>query len=449
MGQLTSAGLGSGLNVNAIIEALTNAERAPITLRLNRQEAGIQAKQAGLSGLSSALSTLKTAAEKLDASGDFKLRKTTLSKSEFVSVSASGTASAGQFSVEVVQLAKGSQRESGIIAGGSAATFGAGKLTFTVGAKNFSVDVGGTDTLTTIRNKINGATGNIGVSATIVTSDTGTKLVFDSTITGAGNDLVITNDNAALDAISTTTVETRAAQSAQIRVNGALTTSTTNTFSSAVQDVTITALKQNAAAETTEVTVANDTAGVKKLIQDFVKAYNAAVDEVGKLTTNTKEASGPLAADGATRSIMSRLRGLIGTSVASVSGDYNSLASIGISTDQKGKLEIKESRLDSALGSKLEDVVALFSNSDGIANTVKSYIDTQAGTNGVLSTRQKSLETDLKRITAQREQLELRIEKMTTRLRNQYASLDSLVSRMNSTGQFISQNLAKTSSSKS
>lgn len=447
MGLISSAGAGSGLDVESIISALVNAERAPVELRLNRQEAQTTTTLSGLGALSSVLGTLKTALEKLDSASDFKVRSTSLSKAGYVTVTPGEAASSTDFSVEVVKLATGSKLESGAIVGGSSAVFGAGTLSFDADGKTFSVAVEATDTLTQIRNKINSASGNFGVTATIISTDSGTKLVYNSKLTGTGNDLLVSTNNAALDAISTNLVSTQTAVDGQIKVNGSLVTGSTNTYTTAVADVTITALKTDVIGETTDVSIAEDKSAVKKAVEDFVKAYNAAFDEIRKLTSNVEGSEGPLAADSSARSITTRMRNLLTGAVGSVDADFSSLAAIGITTTRTGTLAIDTSKLDKALTSGLDDIVTLFSAEDGIAKRALSYIDSQIGSGGSLPSRTDTLNKDLDRIAGQRESLSLRLGKIETRLRAQYGALDALVAQFNGTSAFIAQNLSNISTS--
>src|SRR5690606_29137188 len=91
--------------------------------------------------------------------------------------------------------------------------------------------------------------GNFGVNVNIVNAggSVGSKLVFTSDISGDGNDLVVSNNNAELDKISTVAtgsdpamVQKQAAQNAIIEVDGITATSSSNVFSNVVQDLDIT-----------------------------------------------------------------------------------------------------------------------------------------------------------------------------------------------------------------
>lgn len=443
MGLITSPGLGSGLDVNAIIEAIVNADKAPIEFRLNRREAIAQTTLSGLGSLKSALSSLKAATEKLDSTSDFNQRKVSISQSGFFTATATSDAALATYAIEVVQLAKGSRLQSSIIAGGSSATFGADTLTFSASGDTFDVDVLATDTLVDIRNKINKASGNSFVSASIITTNDGTRLVYNSSKTGVGNDLTVTSGTAALDPLALNATSTQASQDAIINLDGAAVNSSTNTFSSAISDVTITAQKANPATETSDLTVSLDTASTKKAIEDFIKAYNTTLDELNKLTVNSDTERGVLANDGATRGVINRLRNIVSETVASVTGDFKSLSSIGVTTKRDGTLELKTSVLDGALSNNLANVINLFSNTDGVSAKLKTFVDQQIGGNGVIPGREEGIQTELSRISKERETLAIRVDKLESRLRAQYAALDAIVSSFNSTSTFIAQNLTR------
>lgn len=443
MGLITSPGLGSGLDVNAIITAIVNADRAPIEFRLNRREAVAQTTLSGLGTLKSALATLKTATEKLDNLSDFNVRKVSISQSGFFTATATNSSSLGTYAIEVRQLAKGSKLESGIIAGGPTTTYADDTLTFSTTGASFNVDVAATDTLVDIRNKINSASGNTFVSASIVTTNDGTKIVYSSSKTGTGNDLTVTSGTPALNELALNMVTTTPAQDAIIMLDGSQVNSANNVFSGAISDVTITVQKANTLNETSDLSIVSDTATTKKAVEDFIKAYNATLDELNKLTVNSETEVGILATDSSTRSIINKLRNTVSETISSVSGSYKSLAALGVTSTKSGKLELKTSVLDAAIATDITKVIELFSNTDGVAKKVSSFIDQQINGNGVIPSREQGIKSELDRIFNERQSLSLRTSKLESRLRSQYAALDSVVSALNGTSSFIAQNLTR------
>ena len=226
MGGITFSGIGSGIDIDSLVGALLDAERRPTQLRLDRQEADLQITQTGLQGLNDALSELRTAVQSLDTLTDFQRRTTTSSDGEVATISANESASTGSYAIEVTQLAQGTRAETAAFAGGTSATPGTGTLRFTAGDSSFSVDVSAGDDLLTIRNAINAATGNFGVTANIINTTNGAVLVYTSDVTGDSNQLQVSTDNTDLDQLTVgnrlQTTNTFADPSADLAATGSL-----------------------------------------------------------------------------------------------------------------------------------------------------------------------------------------------------------------------------------
>lgn len=444
MGLISIGGLGSGLDVKSIIDALVSVERAPKQNSLDRLEAKTNVTLTGLGGLKSALDELSSAALDLSLSSSFSKRSVTLSSETYFSASATSDASAGQYAIEVTALAQGSRHETSVFTGGATTTFGDGTLTFTIGSDTFDVDIEAADTLSEIRDKINSATDNDFVSVNLlnnVTSgaDTGSILIFNSTTTGQGNDLAIsyTGDAALADLAPGTATEN--ATDAQIEIDGLVATSSSNTFTDVIQGVTIEAKQVNDVDTTEDLTIALDTANTKTLITTFVEAYNAFIDVTKELGSANQTAPGILLGDYTLRQISSRLRNFFVTPVSSISGDFNNLSAIGISTNQDGKLEIDGTTLDSAISSNFEDFDDLFSGTDGFATNLRDLISDYTGSSGVINGREQTLNQQLDKIADDRLNLELRIEALQTRLTNQFAAMDAIVAQLNNTQSYLKQ----------
>ena len=155
MGLITSAGLGSGLDVESIIDALVNAERAPKENSLNLLEAQTNSKISGFGQLKSALSTLQDSLENLN-SQNFNARTATVSDDTQLSATPKSTATSGSFDVTIVQTAQYTELSTNTIAGDSSTVLGSGNLTLqNVNGDSFAIAVGASDTLADIVYNIN------------------------------------------------------------------------------------------------------------------------------------------------------------------------------------------------------------------------------------------------------------------------------------------------------
>src|SRR5262245_35931457 len=105
MGSIVSSGAGSGLDIAGLVQQLVQAEGGPKTLRLNSEEAKVQAKLSALGTLRSALEGFRSTVATLKDIAKFQGRSATLSKADFVSATAGATAVPGTYSIAVEQLA--------------------------------------------------------------------------------------------------------------------------------------------------------------------------------------------------------------------------------------------------------------------------------------------------------------------------------------------------------
>lgn len=196
MASITSAGLGSGLDIESIIKSLMAVEQQPIT-QIQAQEAKQTTRLSAWGQVKSVLSSLQTAAKGLDALSDFKSFSTSIGDSTVASATASSTAVAGSYSIEVTQLASAQKiKSAGYASATSTVTSNTlpATLTLAVGTTSggsFTASTTKTitinsdnNTLTGVRDAINAA--KAGVTASLVNDGSGTpyRLVLTSDNTG-------------------------------------------------------------------------------------------------------------------------------------------------------------------------------------------------------------------------------------------------------------------------
>ncbi len=446
MGLITSAGIGSGIDVESIINALVNAERAPKETSLSRLESTTNSTLSGLGQLQSALSTLNDSLDNL-TQANFKARSATSSNTSLLTASANSLASNTQFDVTINQVAKYTQLSTGVIAGDSSTVLGSGNLTFnSTGGDTFIVNVGATDSLADIVYNINNATDNFGISATLVNGDSGTKIVYRGVDTGTDNNFTVTNDNANLAPISDGNggllVIDQAAQNADISIAGLTITSQSNTFSQAVTGVDLTLSPNTTPPQTVTVTVDKDVPTVKANIEQFVDDYNAFISLANKLGSAVEGSEGALLGDSTLRNIVRSINTTISSSVASAPADFNSLSKIGITTEKNGTLSINSTTLNNALNNNFDFVGNVFYATDGVGTTLQNSIKPYEEFSGLIDQREDSLRSILTRINEDRDKLDYRIEALEISLRKKFSAMDSLVSQFNFTSTYLQQQFA-------
>lgn len=475
-------GIGSGLNINEIVTALVNAEKAPKTNQLNNLEKQTTTRISAIGTLMGAMNSFKTALDALNKPSLFEARTASTSNSSVLKATAVTTAPAGTYSVQVQQLAASSkvalQSVSGV--GGAAATFNSGTLEISAGNTSISVDVtAANNTLAGMRDAINEAGKDSGISATIITDDSGSRLVLSSTKTGEGNDIqvAVTEDGETTggNALTTQAFTPQAdpdnagaflkpssdsgaggvisqAKSAKLTIDGLQLVRDSNKIEDALEGVTLDLVAAQSTADLTDgktisLTVGVDKSSVKSNLQKFVDAYNALITSSAQLTAvveveGSKPVAGPLVGDSTVRSVLAGLRNEIVKMTGGGESGVRALADLGITTGKDGKLSLDDATLTKALDSNFDQVGGYLTGSDGLMGRLSGFVSSYVATDGVLKQRDSALRGTLKNIDSQRESLNKRVASLETRLFAQYNAMDSLVGQLKRTSESLSGMLA-------
>ena len=466
---IQSLGVGSGLALDDLVQQLLDAERLPKEERLNAKEEQIEAEISALGQIKSKLSDFKDAVDDLRSDTDINGREPTIvnpsEDDDVLSAEASSSALRGSYDITVQQLASGSRitTDAGAFTSSTdpVLSSGTGSLTFSIpGGDSFTINVDSSTSLVDLREAINSADDNFGVTANIIDTGTaeGPRLVFLSEETGDGNDLVINNDTGAaeLDRLSTaggtnniSAANIESAKNAIAFVDGIEVQSQSNKFENTIQNVTFDvneiSPKDNAGNFlSTTLKIGFDKEGLEQKIRDFVDNYNAIIDEIGTLTRygeSELEEDGALAGDSLLRGIQSGLSSIIGDNVST--SQLGGLFRLGIELDEDGKLEISssdfgigsgEDRLKDALEDNFDDIATLFTDeNEGIAVRLYDFVDEFTSSGGLISLREKTAKENREGVYSERETLELRMFNYEQILRSKYLNLDQTVAQLNQT----------------
>ena len=441
MPTITSAGAGSGIDLESVISSRVAARKAQLQQPITTKKALTQTTLSGLGQLKSAISSFTTILDKLAEKGAFNKRAVTVTQDKddpILKVETKSDASNGQYNITVNKLATTSRQEG--IFGNSTSELATvdGQLTFKAGDKEFTVDVKAGDTLQSIRKRINSNGDNFGLSANIVnTADGQAKLVLDSGVSGDGKNLTVTASTAELKIFETGAAEskmsqTQAASSAEINVDGSVLKSDTNTFDDSVQDLKITILRQS-----DKDNISTDKTAIQDLVKQFIDGYNALLDRstsLGKRNTivagESQDDGGALAGDSVTRTVKDLMVGGI-TEKSALSTTFSSIFEVGIKMDNSGKLSLDNTKFTDALDSNFDQVVALFGGDTGVAGKLTSQLKDYTKTGGVLAQREDLLNTDLRSVATRQTDVNAQLVKYEAALRQRYGNLDALLVRMN------------------
>ena len=448
MASIVSSGIGSGLDIASLVKQLVTAEGQPTSTRLDTQEAALQAKLSAFGSVKSAIAGLQGAIADLKDPTKFQGRSVTVGDASLLGASASSTAATGSYQVSVQTLASAAKLQSQAFASAST-VLGTGTLVLTLGAATLSVNIDGTNnTLAGIRDAINGASGNPGIKATIVTGVDGAHLVLSGASTGAANTITVTQSggDGGLAPLVTNLTQVQAAADASVVIDGITVHGATNSVSTAVDGLTLNLLAVSAPNTTTTLTVSLDQSATTKAVNGFVTAYNTLVTGLGKLASYdaASKTGGPLLGDSTLRDFLAALRRTITANVTTASGGLDNVAGIGIGFALDGTMSVDATKVADALDTQFESVGQLFASTGGVAKKLDTLLNQYVTTGGLIDARTTGLQSSINDIGDQRTQLQQRLDALQARLTAQFNAMDTLVAQLRSTSNFLTQQLAAT-----
>lgn len=455
MSDLSLGGLATGMDTQGIIDQLIQLEQRPI-YNYQQEISELETTKGAWRDVNSRLDKLEDRITELKFSSTYNSRTANSSNEDVVTATASNSSDEATYSVTVKSTAKAQRLAGSKLDDSETAIKDLTGFTGIAAENNIEINgtvitIGENDTLRDISNNINDA--DAGVKASIVDN----HLVLETNDTGTKNALVagdtLVDSNGVLESLGildggviTNDIEVQEAFNAEIDINGITgITSSTNTFSEAVEGVTFNInpdAVDNDGTDTafSSVSVAKDTGNATKAVQAFVDQYNSAMSFLDGKTDYDEETekSAVLQGDSTAMRLQMRLRELV-TSKVKDSGDYNTLTSVGIEIDRDGVMSFDSSKFTEALEDSPEKVVNLFNaesdtdSYDGMAVRMDSYLDQLMQSNtGLIPRRLDFYDTRIDGLNDDIEDVQRKVEMTRQRYVNQFAAMEEAISEMQS-----------------
>lgn len=468
---ITSAGSASGMDFESIISAMVEAKSASISNTTTTRKAETELEISGVGKLKSALKTFQEAIEALTEGTGFNERKVTTDLTEenqYFTVTTEEDAANGNYNISVDQLAQSEKIAQKFDTG---KTFSAGTLKFTVpGVKDengnwtqdsngseikertFEIEVEAGDTLDSLRRKINN--NDYGVTATILNTKDGQKLVIDSGFSGDDATFKIEGTGGMTDFNYDSTTNTAGkwdvtqhAQDAVIRVDGEEMRSDTNEFDNAISGLTITANKLSAKDEnndviTNSVAITADNDKVTEKMQNFVNAYNtlmSTMDDLYKHNTYTDGENnydgGELAGDNMLRSLQNQLQNMM-SSMGNGANGMN-IYSMGFELESDGTISLDKTDFKEGLTDNFNALVNMLTGDDGLLTRFNDTVEEYTKSAGILDKRTETLNMEVDRYEEEENENALYLEEYEENLRQRYAKLDTTIANYNNSLSYL------------
>ena len=271
---------------------------------------------------------------------------------------------------------------------------------------------------------------NAGVTAATVFDGLGFRLSLTVDQTGTGNELLIDSGGSTL-----TFEQVAAAQDALLVFgeqttpgSGVLVSSQTNDFNQLVSGVDLTLVAGSISPVTVSV-ASSDTSFVGD-IQEFVDSYNALRDKLAEQTAfnATDLTTGLLFGTNAALRVDADLSRLVTDRFFGL-GSFETLAEIGITVDDGGKLQLDKNKLQQAFADNPSGLKEFFTNKTiGVVAKFSAAIDQLAGAdNSLLSNRVDALQSTIDANQLRIEQFNKQLDQQRERLLAQFSQLEKIV----------------------
>jgi flagellar hook-associated protein 2 len=435
---ITSTGIGSGLDISAIVSSLTTAYGAAQNAQIANQQSTLDAQVSGYGTFTSALDTLQQAVQAIENPSQLAAFSAAVADKNIASATTSSDAVAGQYSLQVNNLATASTLTSAPLS--SSGAIGTGTLDISVGSNSASINIDTTDnTLAGIAAAINSASNNPGVTASIITTTAGSRLVLSGTSTGAANAITVTASGGDGGLASLNLTQTQAAQDASYSINGFAATSANNVVSNAISGVTINLLGVSAANTPTNLTISPDTSAAQTSIGSFVTALNGVLSSIQTLTgyDASTQTAGPLNGDPTLEGFQNQLENILDAVTSGGSGGVHSLTDLGITANADGSYSTNTTTLGNALSANLASIGKLLGGTNGIATRLDNLINGYTGPGGLLDTINQGLQTGLQNAANQQTALNAQLATYSATLTAEYNAMDTAVAALKQTQTYL------------
>lgn len=302
------------------------------------------------------------------------------------------------------------------------------------GSTTFTIEISATDTLTDLVTKINDL--HVGATASVFSDGAGSRplhLSLLSTNSGRAGALQVDSSAAGFDFS-----ELAAGQDALLQLGdsnsasgGRLIASSSNTFTGIGTGLNVTIA--GTSTEPVSVSVGQSTKAVTSAVQLFVDQVNKLQDKLAGYTaySTTDNTKGTLFGSSETLRIESELSRVITGRFSGV-GSIHSLAELGISVDENGKLTLDAARLEAKYTADPAAVEQFFTDENlGFAKKIDDAAERLVGVkNSVLVNRAATLQHQVEDASARIDFLNGRLDASRERLLNQFYNMELVISKL-------------------
>ena len=295
------------------------------------------------------------------------------------------------------------------------------------------------NSLVGLRDKINSL--NAGVTATILTTDSGNYLSVSANSSGVttlqiiddpGDPGVVGDPGYPLHANTQWLTANNQGSNAVFKLNGLQIDRKSNTVNDVIPGVSFTVLEKTDTDEDITLTLASDRSQLSSAISDFVTKYNSLL---GTTNAQVGASAGLLSGDFLVREVQGDMRAL---GSYEGSGTIKSLADMGITFDSQGKISFDQTTFDALSDSQISGAFSFFgSKTTGFGALADKFTQLSDPITGLIKLQQDSYTREDTRLQGQIADMEDRITSMQTATAARLQAADALLAQLESQQQVL------------
>jgi flagellar hook-associated protein 2 len=385
-----------------------------------------------LQSIQSDLTAFQTSLEALtDFTGDFRALSVSSSNNDVVSATAANRTATGTHTVTVSHLATTSADYSASFSSATA-QLPTGEFDLQVGtnaAVPIHVDSAhNTDTLNGLATYINKQ--NLGVTASVITDNSGARLALVSQTSGAAGQITISNDTTGTNGNGMGFTDAVDGHDALLTVDGIPIDSASNTVTGVIPGVTLTLSGESSTPVTIGITpnltpLASD-------INSFVSSWNTLIQAIntGIQYNSSTGTAGTLEGDTSVDFVQQELLAALTSSLSGNNGAVN-LESIGISLQNDGTLSVDSATLNNALQNNFSAVQNLFQSASGVGQALQTTIDSLSNpVTGPLSVDMNGISSEITDLHSQISDFQKQLQNTQTQLLAEYTQINTMLEQL-------------------
>jgi len=422
---------GSGIDVQSTVDAILEIDAAPEE-QLQQQVTNLNTQTSALQSIQSDLTAFQTSLNALtDFTGDFGALSVSSSNNDVVSATAANGTATGTHTITVSHLATTSADYSASFSSGTT-QLPTGSFELQVGA-NAPVTIpvasaDSTDTLSGLATYINKQ--NLGVTASVITDSSGSRLALVSQTSGAAGQITISNDTTGTNGDGMGFTDAVNGQDASLTVDGIPIDSASNTVTGVIPGVTLTLSGQSSTPVTLQISpnltpIAND-------INNFVSSWNTLIQAIntGIQYNSSTGTAGTLEGDTSVDFVQQELLSSLTSSISGNNGAVN-LQSIGISLQDNGTLSVNSTTLNTALQNNFSAVQNLFQSTSGVGQALQTTIDSVSNpVTGPMAVDMNGISSEITDLKSQISDFQTQLQNTQTQLLAEYTQINTTLEQL-------------------